>query len=201
MWDERFARDGYLFGTEPADFLRREAGRLAPASRLLCIADGEGRNSVWLAGQGHSVVAMDGSAVGMAKARRLAADRGVTVETHVADIADWDWTARPYDAVVAIFIQFAPPPLRDRIFAGLQAALRPGGLILLHGYTPEQIALGTGGPRAVEQLYTPALLRAAFAGMEILRLAAYRAEVDEGEGHSGPSALIDLVARKPGQGS
>lgn len=196
MWNERFSGTDYLFGTEPADFVRREAARLPPASRVLSVADGEGRNSVWLAGLGHQVTAMDGSDVGVAKARRLASERGVAVDFHVADIAAWDWQARPYDAVLAVFIQFAPPALRAEIFQGMKAALRPGGLILLHGYTPEQIALGTGGPRIVENLYTTDLLASAFGDMEILHLAAYEAEITEGTGHSGPSALIDLVARK-----
>lgn len=196
MWNQRFSGDDYLFGTEPAAFVRRQAARLAPGARVLAVADGEGRNSVFLAGLGHRVTAMDGSEVGVAKARRLAADRGVTVDFHVADIEGWDWRATPYDAVLAVFIQFAPPALRSVIFDGMKAALGPGGLILLHGYTPEQIAHGTGGPSAVENLYTPDLLAAAFADMEILHLAAYEADITEGTGHAGRSALIDLVARK-----
>lgn len=195
MWNERFSGEDYLFGTEPADFVRRVAPGL-PEGKLLSVADGEGRNSVWLAGQGHQVTAMDGSEVGVAKARRLAEARGVSVDFHVADIAAWDWTAQPFDVVLGVFIQFAGPQLRSQIFDGMKAALRTGGLLLLHGYTPEQLAHGTGGPRAVENLYTEDLLRAAFADMEILTLTSYEAEISEGKGHSGRSALIDLVARK-----
>ena len=196
MWNERFSGDDYLFGTEPAEFVKRHAARLAPGQSVLSVADGEGRNSVYLAGLGHRVTAMDGSDVGVAKARRLAAERGAAVDFHVADIAAWDWAATAYDAVLGVFIQFAAPPLRAEIFAGMQTALRPGGL-LLHGYTPEQLAHGTGGPRAVENLYTADLLTAAFADLEILYLNAYEAEISEGAGHKGRSALIDLVARKP----
>ncbi|MBI1171047.1 methyltransferase domain-containing protein [bacterium] len=198
MWNERFSGTDYLFGTEPADFLRREAPHLPPAQNILCVADGEGRNSVFLAEQGHKVSAMDGSEVGVAKARKLAEARGVAVDFHVADIEGWNWTARPYDAAVAIFIQFAAPPLRRQIFAGLKAAVKPGGLVLLHGYTPEQLAHNTGGPRMIENLYTRDLLAEEFADMQIVRLNAYEAEVSEGAGHKGLSALIDLVARKPG---
>jgi SAM-dependent methyltransferase len=195
MWNERFGGAEYLFGTEPADFVRRTAPDLPPG-RLLSVADGEGRNSVYLAGLGHRVTAMDGSEVGLAKARRLAEARGVSVAFHLADIAAWDWAAEPYDAVLGVFIQFAPPPLRDAIFAGMKAALRPGGLVLLHGYTPEQLTHGTGGPRAIENLYTVDLLRKTFSDMEILTLNAYEAEISEGHGHMGRSALVDLVARK-----
>jgi SAM-dependent methyltransferase len=197
MWNERFSGDDYLFGTEPADFVMRHATRLAPAQSVLSVADGEGRNSVYLAGLGHRVTAMDGSEMGVAKAQRLAVERDVTVDFYVADIATWDWAATAYNAVLGVFIQFASPPMRADIFAGMKAALRPGGLLLLHGYTPEQLGYGTGGPRAIENFYTPELLSAAFADFEILHLKAYEAEISEGAGHKGRSALIDLVARKP----
>lgn len=197
MWNDRFNVPDYIFGTAPADFLRRESPRLAAGQTALCVADGEGRNSVYLAEQGLTVTAMDGSDVAVAKARALAQSRGVSVEASVGDITTWDWNARPYDVVVAIFIQFAPPALRDQIFAGMQRALAPGGLLLLHGYTPAQIAHNTGGPRAVENLYTADLLSRSFAGLETQYLAEYEADLSEGTHHVGRSALIDFVARKP----
>ncbi|TDK50339.1 SAM-dependent methyltransferase [Antarcticimicrobium luteum] len=197
FWDQRFERPGYLFGTEPAAFLRAQAGALSPGSRVLCVADGEGRNSVYLAGLGHRVTAFDASPVAQDKARALAAEKGVSVDFHQSGIEAWDWS-QPYDAVVGVFIQFAPPELRDRLFGWMARAVAPGGLLLLHGYAPRQVDYGTGGPPNAENMYTEALLRAAFDGWEILRLADYDAEIDEGEGHSGRSALVDLVARKPG---
>lgn len=197
MWDDRFARPGYLFGTEPADFLERQAGHLPERADLLCVADGEGRNSVWLAEQGHSVTAFDASQVGLDKARELARTRGVTIETHLSGVEDWDWS-RGFDAVIAIFIQFAGPELRDRMFDWMARAVRPGGLLLLHGYAPRQVDYGTGGPPNHENMYTTDMLARAYEGWEILRLEDYDAEIDEGPGHSGRSALVDLVARKPG---
>lgn len=197
MWNDRYNTPDYLFGTEPAAFLQREAHRLTTGQTALCIADGEGRNSVFLAQRGLEVTAMDGADVAVAKARALALQRGVTVDFHVADIAGWEWDARRYDAVVAIFIQFAAPPLRDAIFAGMLRALAPGGLLLLHGYTPAQLANETGGPRALENLYTADLLAERFRGLDILHLAEHEADLAEGRRHVGRSALIDLVARKP----
>ena len=196
MWNERYARQDYLFGTEPAAFLAREAGRIADGARVLCVADGEGRNSVHLAGLGHSVTAFDASEVGLGKARALAAARSVTVEFRLSGVESWDWSG-PYDAVVAIFIQFADPALRSRLFADMARAVRPGGLLLLHGYAPRQVDYGTGGPPHRENMYTEAMLAKAFDGWEILHSADYDAEISEGAGHSGLSGLIDFVARKP----
>lgn len=197
MWEQRYSTPEYLFGTEPAAFVRREATRLAPASRILCLADGEGRNSVHLASLGHHCTAMEFAPSAIAKGRALAAGRGVEVAFVEADIRDWQWQPDSFDAVMAVFIQFADPALRDDIFAGSIRTLRPGGLLFLHGYTPAQLALGTGGPPQVENLYTPELLARAFAGTEVLRLHEYEAVLDEGRGHHGRSALIDLIARKP----
>ena len=196
-WNERYAREGYVFGTSPNEFLRRETHRLTPGQSVLAVADGEGRNSVWLAKNGLRVDAVDGSSVAIEKARRLAGMEGVSVTFEEADIETWAWPVSSYDAVVAIFIQFAGPGLRAHIFDGMKQALKPGGLLLLEGYRPEQIAYGTGGPRIAENLYDEQMLRRAFGEFEFLHLASYDADIHEGEGHSGRSALIDLVARKP----
>jgi SAM-dependent methyltransferase len=195
-WDERFGGEDYLFGTAPARFLVAQAHRLPEGSRVLSVADGEGRNSTWLAAQGHDVTAFDASPVGVDKARRLAEERRVKVDFHVAGIEDWDWS-QSFDAVVAIFIQFAPPDLRATLFDRIGQAVRPGGLLLLHGYAPRQVGYGTGGPPQAENMYTEALLAEAFPGWEILHSADYDAEIDEGADHSGRSALVDFVARKP----
>ena len=197
MWNDRYKAPGYLFGTDPAAFLRREEGRLVTGQTALCVADGEGRNSVFLAERGLRVTAMDTSEVAVDKARALADSKGVKVDFHVADIAAWDWDARRYDVVVGIFFQFAGPALRDEIFAGIVRALAPNGLLLLHGYTPAQLDHNTGGPRILENLYTSDLLADRFKDLDVLHLAEYEAELAEGSRHVGWSALIDLVAQKP----
>ena len=197
FWDERYATDEYLFGTAPNAFLAREVHRLAPGSKVLAVADGEGRNSVFLAQHGHRVVATDVSERALEKARALAERRAVEVEYRQADLAEWEWPAEAFDAVVAIFIQFAGPELREHIFEGIDRSLKPGGLLLLEGYREEQLAYCTGGPSNIENLYTEASLRRAFTNWDIKLLESYDAEINEGQGHSGNSALIDLIARKP----
>ncbi|MCB1957547.1 MAG: class I SAM-dependent methyltransferase [Rhodocyclaceae bacterium] len=199
MWNKRFADAGeaFVFGEAPNHFVEAEASALPAGASVLSVADGEGRNSVFLAGRGHPVHAVEFSPVAIAKARGLAARRGVDVRFEEADLFAWDWPEAAYDVALAVFIQFATPAQRVTLFARLAAAVRPGGLLLIHGYTPEQVAYGTGGPPCAEHMYTEPLMRACFAGLEILRLEAYEREIDEGPGHRGRSALIDFVARRP----
>ena len=166
------------------------------ADTCLCVADGEGRNGVWLAGQGLSVASFDLSPTAVERAQVLAAKSGVGINAYVSDWEGWDWS-QSFDLVVAVFVQFMGPEARVRQFETLREAVRPGGRLVLHGYTPEQVEFGTGGPPYPENMYTPELLNDAFGDWRILRLAAYEREVQEGRGHSGHSALIDLVAEKP----
>jgi SAM-dependent methyltransferase len=196
FWNERFAGDDYLFGTEPNAFLATQRDRLKPGMQALAVADGEGRNGVWLAQQGLNVLAADFSPVALAKAVKLAETAGVTLTTECVDLAVWDWGEPRFDVVAAIFVQFTTPPERARMFANIKHVLKPGGLLLLEGYTPKQLKYGTGGPSQIENLYTRSLLEREFADMDILHLAEYDAELDEGARHKGMSALIDLVARK-----
>lgn len=200
QWNERFSAEAYWFGTEPNAFLAAQAHRLKPGQKALTIADGEGRNGVWLARQGLAVTSVDFSPQGIAKAKRLAERFGVTLDIVCADIETWDWGPPRFDLVVGIFFQFVPPQRREAIFRQMEDVLLPGGLLLIEGYRPEQLAFGTGGPPQIENLYTAEMLRAAFARMEILELAEYDAVLSEGMRHKGMSALIDLVARKPATG-
>jgi SAM-dependent methyltransferase len=196
-WNQRFAGEHYHFGTAPNAWLTTQAAALPARAKVLCVADGEGRNSVWLAEQGHAVQAFDISPTGVAKARALAASRGVDVAYDVADVDSFAWPLGQVDAVVAIFVQFADPALRARLFAHMVASLRPGGVLLLQGYTPKQLDYRTGGPPLLSHLYTAALLRESLGALEIVSLDEYEAEVQEGVGHSGRSALVGLVARRP----
>jgi SAM-dependent methyltransferase len=202
-WNARYqdAGDDYLFGTEPNHFLAHRAGLLQNGCTAVCLADGEGRNSVWLAEQGLQVTAVELSTVALEKARRLAAGRGVTIDFLQADMLAPGWPPAPmhgvFDWVIGIFIQFTGPEERVRQFAAMKQLVCRGGRILLQGYTPKQIEYATGGPGIPENLYTPELLREAFAGWEIEELIDYEEDVAEGRGHKGRSALIGMVARKP----
>lgn len=196
IWNQRYAGDEYHFGTEPNAFLVSQRARLNPGMDCLAVADGEGRNGVWLAEQGLNVLSLDSSSVAVDKARLLAQRRGVALEVVLADLLEWDWPENRFDIVAAIFIQFAPPGLREQLFTDIKRCLKPGGLLLLQGYTPRQLEYRTGGPSQVENLYTEALLLEAFADMDILHLSEHDDIIREGAGHSGMSALIDLVARK-----
>jgi len=196
-WNKRFSAPEYIFGTAPNEFLASQAARLRPGQRALCVADGEGRNSVWLAELGLEVNAFDLSPAGVEKARRLAAARGVSVAYEVSDVYGWRWPQDAFDVVAAIFVQFADPAMRAFMFERIVRSLRRGGLLILQGYTPRQIEYRTGGPPHAENMYTPELLRSAFASLEILELKEYEKIMAEGTQHCGRSAVIDLVARKP----
>lgn len=197
FWDQRYATDSYIFGTAPNQFLASQAGLIRSGMQALAIADGEGRNGVWLAEQGVHVHAVDYSAVALDKARKLAEERRVTLQFERVDVLNWDWPEAAYDLVAAIFIQFAPPPERDRVIAGIRRTLKPGGLLILQGYTPKQVEFGTGGPPDAINMYTADMLKSWFGDWEISHLKEHESFVNEGSHHHGMSALIDMVARKP----
>ena len=200
-WNTRYAADGYLFGTDPNDSLAAHACAFGPGDRVLCVADGEGRNSTWLAQRGCRVTAFDLSEVGLAKARGLAQARGVEVDFRHGSIEDWDWTpASPgeaFDAVVAVFVQFATPAQRTAMFEGFGRALRAGGVLLLVGYGPRQLEYRTGGPGIAEHLYTEPMLGEAFAGWRIRHLSRAQRALRAGSGHAGMSDVVELLAERP----
>lgn len=196
MWDQRYAEAGFAYGTEPNDFLAAEAGRIRPGGRVLCLAEGEGRNAVYLAGLGLQVHAVDLSSVGLAKAAALARQRGVSLVTEVADLAAWEPGTACWDAVVSIWAHLPPGP-RAALHRRVVHALAPGGLLLLEAYTPDQLRLDTGGPRVAEMMMTPETLRAELEGLVFERLETLEREVHEGRYHEGRSAVVQAVARRP----
>lgn len=195
-WQERFAAPGYLFGTAPNAFLKSQAHLLRKGQKALAIADGEGRNGVFMAEQGLDVLSIDFSPAAQEKARKLAAERGVALRVEQADVINWSYPAETFDVVAAIFFQFATPSERKKIFAGIKRTLKEGGLLLLEGYTPKQLEYKTGGPSKIENLYTRELLEQAFGDFTSLDIREYDADIREGPAHGGMSALIDAVGVK-----
>lgn len=195
-WDERYARDEYVFGKEPNDFLAEVAGRLPTSGQVLCLADGEGRNGVYVASLGHQVTSVDASAVALGKAHRLATEKGVAIETVVADLNLFEMGENRWDCIVSIFFHMLPD-MREAIHQKVERAIRPGGHLILEAYTPAQLAFRTGGPPMAERLMTLEDLRRDFPGLEFLQAQEKERDVYEGVGHAGHAAVVQLFARKP----
>lgn len=194
-WDARYAEDGWAFGTEPNDFLREHA-HLLPRGRVLCLAEGEGRNAVHLATLGHAVTAVDVSSVGLAKARGLAAERGVAIDTVVADLATFELGEACWQGIVSVFAH-VPAAVRRRVHRACVAALAPGGVFLCEGYTPEQHGRASGGPTDASKFFTLADLVAELDGLEWLFARTLEREIHEGRLHHGTSSVVQLGARRP----
>lgn len=194
MWDQRYAADEYVYGTRPNDFLASVVDRL-PMGRVLCLAEGEGRNAVFLAEQGFEVTAVDSSAVGLAKACKLAGQRGVHIETVVADLTHYEIVPECWDVLVAIFCHL-PPPLRRAVHAQAVAGLRPGGAFVLEAYTPAQLQHGTGGPPVVELMMTLDGLREELAGLHFEHALETERDIQEGRFHAGVGAVVQVLAYK-----
>lgn len=195
-WNQRFAAEHYVFGEAPNAYLKSQAAHLVPGTAL-AVADGEGRNGVWLAQQGLQVDAFDFSDNAIHKALALAQSRQVAVNWVHSDWQSFDWRSAHYDNVVGIFFQFATPEERSTLFARMLDSLKPGGTLIIQGYTPRQLDFNTGGPGKLAHLYDESLMLDAFAELDILDLRTYEAEIAEGTGHQGMSGLLGLTARKP----
>ena len=196
MWNKRFSTLEYVFGEEPNAFLVSQAARLGKG-HALALADGEGRNSVWLARQGFTVDAFDFSPPAVEKAKALAVKHQVSLNFTCSDWQSFDWPTAHYDLVAGIFFQFATPEERAELFETINQSLKPGGVLVIQGYGKNQLAFKTGGPDKLEHLYDEDLLRQAFAGFEVQVCETYETSITEGAGHSGMSALVGFVARKP----
>ena len=197
FWNKRFDKEEFIFGKEPNEYLALQTRKhLKPNNKVLCIADGEGRNGVWLAKQGMQVVGFDASDIALRKAKQFAKDNQVEIAYSLSDTDGFDWQENVYDAVIAIFIQFADPQMRERIFQQIHKALKPGGILILQGYTPKQLEYKTGGPSLIEHLYTEEMIRDLTKEFEMLDLRCYEQELNEGARHAGMSALLGLVAKK-----
>ena len=192
MWEQRYGSDGYIYGTEPNTFLQ-EAVADVPKGDVLCLADGEGRNGVYLAGLGHRVTSVDITEAGMAKAAQLASDRGVDLTTIVADLGEFDLGENRWDLIVSIFAH-TPPQIRARVHGSIAKALRPDGVLILEAYTPAQVGRGTGGPPVPVLTMDLERLRPELVGMNIHHALETVRPVVEGSGHTGEGAVVQVIA-------
>lgn len=195
-WEDRYAVPEYIFGREPNYFLASCKPLLPKSGKALAVADGEGRNGIWLAEQGLDVVSLDFSPSAQKKAEALARERDVRIAFLRADVHSWNYPDAAFDVVVEIFTQFSTPAERAKKWAGMRKTLKPGGLLIIQGYTPKQLQYGTGGPKQVEQLYTRAMLEEAFRGFHDMRIVEEEVDMHEGTSHGGMSAVINFTARK-----
>lgn len=195
-WEGRYRVPDYVFGKQPNYFLASCKALLPPSGKALAVADGEGRNGVWLAEQGLDVLSIDFSPSAQRKAEALAMERGVTIAFVQADVHTWDYPEAAFDVVVEIFTQFSAPSDRAKKWIGMRKALKPGGLLIIQGYTPKQLQYGTGGPKQVENLYTRAMLEDGFRGFRNMTIVEEEVEIYEGTSHGGMSAVINFTARK-----
>ncbi len=193
-WEQRYGRESYLYGTEPNDFLR-ESMPLLPTGTALCLAEGEGRNAVFLAEAGYEVSSVDLAEAGVRKTRRLAERQGVQVAAVAADLAEYELGFERWDLVVSIFAHM-PPAIRGDLHRRVVASLKPGAAFLLEAYTPDQVGRGTGGPPSAELTMTLDVLRRELVPLEFTHAAELERSVLEGDGHTGPGAVVQVIARK-----
>lgn len=194
MWDKRFSEPGFAYGTEPNSFLASVACRI-PSGRVLCLAEGEGRNAVFLAGQGFKVTAVDTSTVGLAKAETLARERGVAIETVNADLAEFTIEPNSWQAIISIFCHL-PPGLRTDLHSRCVEGLAPGGAFVLEGFTPRQLELGTGGPKSPDLLYEIETLSPDLEGLQFETAHEIERSLVEGKYHNGVAAVVQILAFK-----
>jgi 2-polyprenyl-3-methyl-5-hydroxy-6-metoxy-1,4-benzoquinol methylase len=195
MWDDRYAGQEYFYGTKPNDFLKLSAHLLKPHSNILCMAEGEGRNAIYLASQGHHVTAVDFSETGKSKAQDLAKKRNVDINYLLSDLMDFDFGSNKWDAVVSIFCHL-PQAIRYKIHSKVEHSLKTGGVFILEAYTPEQLTQNTGGPKTIDMLYTPDILKKDFSDLKWETLRNNKREVIEGIGHTGLSFVVQAIGIK-----
>jgi cyclopropane fatty-acyl-phospholipid synthase-like methyltransferase len=195
-WEGRYGVPDYIFGKTPNYFLASCKALLPASGRALAVADGEGRNGVWLAEQGLDVLSIDFSPSAQQKAEALAKERGVKTAFERADVHTWRYPEAAFDVVVEIFTQFSSPADRSLKWSGMRKTLKPGGLMIIQGYTPKQLQYRTGGPPEIENLYTRAMLEEAFGGFRDMKIVEEELEMHEGTAHGGMSAVINFTARK-----
>ena len=195
MWDQRYSADEYIYGKDPNEFLANAIGKI-PKGKVLCVAEGEGRNAVFLAEQGYEVVAVDSSSVGLDKAKKLAKEHGVSIQTIVSDLAHFDINPESWDGIVSIFAH-VPPQIRKELHKKIVNGLRPGGVLILEAYRPDQLKYKTGGPPTAEFMMTLEGLEEELKGLNFDYGVELDRDIVEGKFHTGKGAVVQIIGVKP----
>jgi SAM-dependent methyltransferase len=194
MWDERFGSLEYIYGTEPNDFLASVASQI-PQGKVLCLADGEGRNGTYLASLGYEVFAIDQSIVGLEKAKKLAQEKQVQISTIHADLADFVIEPQAWDGIVSIFCHL-PLDLRSQVYCQAVQGLKPSGVFVLEAFAPEQLSYNTGGPKNIDMLPALSQLQQELTGLDWEIARSLERDLDEGRYHNGKAAVIQILGRR-----
>lgn len=196
QWDIRYNTEEFVYGNAPNDFLRETASHIPKGGEVLCLAEGEGRNAVFLAQHGYNVTAVDASAVGLQKAQKLAEANQVSIKTVVADLNDFEIEPQRWDGIVSIFCHL-PEPLRSKVYRNVVSGLATNGVFIMEAYTPRQLKHKTGGPPVVELLYEPEAMKKLLTGLDFIIYREVEREIYEGKLHKGLSAVLQVLAKKP----
>ena len=195
FWDKRYSEARFAYGTKPNLYLVSKSKLLKPGMTVLAIGDGEGRNGIWLAEQGMAVTIIDQSEIGLNKARHLAAEKSVVIQTICEDLVSWEWPVNTYDAIISVFVHFGPTE-RPTVHKYIVDALKPGGWLIMQSFHKDQINRNSGGPKNVDMLYTTEMLAGDFSGLRIEELEEAEVDLEEGVYHHGTAAVINLLAQK-----
>jgi len=195
FWDKRYSEAGFAYGIKPNLYLVSKAKLLQSGMKVLAIGDGEGRNGIWLAEQGMEVTIIDQSEIGLNKARYLAAEKSVVIQTICEDLVSWEWPVNTYDAVISVFVHFGPTE-RPAVHKSIVNALKVGGWLVMQSFHKDQINHNSGGPNNVDMLYNTQMLARDFSGLRIDELEKTEVDLDEGVYHRGTAAVINLLAQK-----
>jgi len=195
MWNERYSAQEYVYGTAPNEFLRSVSDRIQ-GRQVLCLAEGEGRNAVYLAREGYDVTAVDASAVCLEKAEMLADESYVSIDTVVADLADYDMSRSRWDGVVSMFCHL-PVAKRKALHRNVVKGLRPGGVFIVEAYRPRQLALSSGGPSSAELTVSLDILSEELDGLVFVQAKELERDILEGSLHLGVGAVVQVIAMKP----
>jgi SAM-dependent methyltransferase len=197
FWNERYSENGFAYGIKANDFLIENYHIFNPRSRILCLAEGEGRNAIFMAKHGFDVCAVDQSEIGINKLNKWATEENIKIESVVADLNEYGLGENKWDGIISIFGHL-PPILRAKVHHEIIKSLKVGGLFLCEGYTIEQLKFGTGGPKDSQLFLSKEILQEELKELKLIKLEAKERIISEGKYHQGNSAVVQFIGQKVG---